>query len=430
MKFVFRGIVLSAAITCSCLVFIVLQQFTTDDYHLTAEELETLNKEYNRIISAYTPRVPWDSMPGTAMVNARVFPLQPTRDIWLGTRHNTDFVVGQGVTCFMPGTLQMGERCVCDSEWRGERCDMPKMVPESQLKYTTLKPRKQQRRIIYSIPFNMEFEMLEIRVGEVGDLMDLIILVESNFTGFGNVKPLWLHEHLNTGFLKNFHDKIEYVSIDTFPGAQNEDGEKVDVYTKNYGAVNVIPRIRDLENDDIFIIADSDELHSREVLLFLRNMDGFPDPFGIHLKKTMFGFFWECYDTHVGLGSTIHTLLNVYKSDANLIRHAPRLLQSNWSFGSESDPAHRAGWHCSWCFDAATIQLKLISAYNYDFPRFGSYSDKLSLTFIESLIKQGYYFNEKDKLVEQDFIDDRSYAPLYVLKNRKRFMHLLVNLLV
>ena len=54
---------------------------------------------------------------------------------------------------------------------------------------------------------------------------------------------------------------------------------------------------------------------------------------------------------------------------------------------------HLAGHHCSWCFDAEGIRLKLISAQADDKPRWGDYPDKLELPYLEGLIQNGEWFD-------------------------------------
>lgn len=59
----------------------------------------------------------------------------------------------------------------------------------------TILPQK-YRRIIYSFPFNHEFEMLEAIFNETGDLIDKYVVLESNYSAFGEQKPRRLYEKL------------------------------------------------------------------------------------------------------------------------------------------------------------------------------------------------------------------------------------------
>lgn len=48
-----------------------------------------------------------------------------------------------------------------------------------------------------------------------------------------------------------------------------------------------------------------------------------------------------------------------------------------------------AGFHCSWCSTPEGISVKLRSAGHHDFPRWGDYPEKLNLSYISGLVKNG-----------------------------------------
>ena len=94
---------------------------------------------------------------------------------------------------------------------------------------------------------------------------------------------------------------------------------------------------------------------------------------------------------------------------------------------------HPAGWHCSWCFSPSGIRMKLTSAMNGDFPRWGDYPEKLNLTYIRGLVKRGAYFD--DRLLDviprtQDDEEDKiNFAPTYLTgkMNWNKFGYLIKN---
>lgn len=64
--------------------------------------------------------------------------------------------------------------------------------------------------LIDTFPFNRDFRPLKIRLQEVGDLVDLIVISESRLTHSGIPKPLHLSNNLDT--LDRFKKKVEIVS--------------------------------------------------------------------------------------------------------------------------------------------------------------------------------------------------------------------------
>ena len=76
--------------------------------------------------------------------------------------------------------------------------------------------------------------MTEIRLDELGDVVDLFMFGESNFTSFGKHKELRLLQALNSGFARRFHHKILYVFLDHFPEAGYADGWVSEALQRNH----------------------------------------------------------------------------------------------------------------------------------------------------------------------------------------------------
>jgi len=72
-------------------------------------------------------------------------------------------------------------------------------------------PRAAPVRMIDGFLFGGEFNLLDIRLNELYDTVDLFILVESNFTLQNTPKPLYydMYKH----HFKKFHDKIVHVIV-------------------------------------------------------------------------------------------------------------------------------------------------------------------------------------------------------------------------
>ncbi len=96
---------------------------------------------------------------------------------------------------------------------------------------------------------------------------------------------------------------------------------------------------------------------------------------------------------------------------------------NEWILGDNTVPA---GWHCSWCLTPDRIRIKLASAINADFRRWGDYPEKLDLNYIRKLLKSGMWFDDKGRvgeLVRQT--DDPMYAPQYILQKPRQYENLL-----
>lgn len=82
-------------------------------------------------------------------------------------------------------------KCVCRPGWHGPYCGVPTMVYHSNLPTKErLIPRETPRRVINAININHEFDLLHARLHELADAVDLFLICESNFTAFGDKRPL------------------------------------------------------------------------------------------------------------------------------------------------------------------------------------------------------------------------------------------------
>jgi len=54
-----------------------------------------------------------------------------------------------------------------------------------------------------------------------------------------------------------------------------------------------LKRISGLRPDDLFVLLDADEIPTKEVLMFFKLYDGYPEPVRLGLRWSVFGFFWK-----------------------------------------------------------------------------------------------------------------------------------------
>uniref|UniRef100_W5UJR7 Beta-1,4-mannosyl-glycoprotein 4-beta-N-acetylglucosaminyltransferase n=1 Tax=Ictalurus punctatus TaxID=7998 RepID=W5UJR7_ICTPU len=339
------------------------------------------------------------------------------------------------------GTIpQDHPNCVCHQGWHGPNCGIPTVVQHSNLPTKShLKPRKVPRRIINAININHEFDMLHARFHELAGAVDLFLVCESNYSAYGEAKPLNFLRLLLNGTFDYVKDKILYVFLDHFPKGGRADGWIADDYLRTFLTKNGLKRVQGLRPDDVFILDDADEIPLREGMLFLKLYDGWTEPFGIHMRKSLYGFYWKQPGTlDILSGCTIGMLLSVYRGDGILLRRrnyytllgvreyekkSGQVLMP-WSIGS---PVHYAGWHCSWCFTPEGIYYKLVSAQNGDFPRWGDFEEKRKLSYIRELIRTGGWFDGTVSSYPLADHKEHMFAPKYLLNNYETYRYLLEN---
>jgi beta-1,4-mannosyl-glycoprotein beta-1,4-N-acetylglucosaminyltransferase len=344
--------------------------------------------------------------------------------------------------CYLEGAYysHAEEECKCREGWYGQYCSMPEAVEKSNYpqEYGTA-IRLMPRRVIYAFPFTFEFEMLEARVAELSAVVDVFVILESNFTASGKNKPLYLEQNLQKGYLSSYQHKMLVLNMDHFPEAGRRNGWAVDESLRQYLGEQIFKRIPNLRPDDIVIINDADELLTWPPIFFLKFHNGFPEPVGMNLVHNVFGFFWQGDDliSHVFGACTVAMLSDVFEKNPYHLRSASKHLQSSdklddykyrksgrvreWSIGTKEKPA---GWHCSWCFEPDRIRLKMISAHMGDVPRWGNDQRKTNVEYIARLIHNGTWFDDVTPLIPVNVVSS-VFAPKHLQQHFEKYKHLL-----
>jgi len=161
-----------------------------------------------------------------------------------------------GISCFTAGTLlnesvAFNSTCKCRQGFYGTDCGIPESVWETACpflpgKCSELKVREKPRRLIHGINVNHELEFFEMRLEEIGDVVDVLIVGESNITAGGDPSQLYLLPQLRQGFMSHFQHKILHVFIDHFPKEGYTDGWFADTFIRNYMGKEGLKRIKSI----------------------------------------------------------------------------------------------------------------------------------------------------------------------------------------
>ena len=351
--------------------------------------------------------------------------------------------------CYKAGTdfnlSSTAGKCQCLQKYFGPHCGIPESAWHSYYRthskeLNKLRPRKLSRRLIHGLQVNHEIEFFEARMKMLDNAVDVYLLLESNYTAYGSGKDLLFLEKLSSGWLSEYHQKIQYIFLSFFPKEAETSGWYADSFLRSFLGQQGMKMLENVRDDDIFLLTDADELPSPESLLFLKMFDGWTEPVKFSFRWNVYGFFWlQPSTTSIHVACTVAMLRDVYGNNAISLRrswnekvHRGRLdnftlthsRPQEWTLG---DAPHYAGWHCSWCYSPAGIKLKLQSAQRDDKPRWGDFPDKLDLQYIARLIRTGEWFdgNHPFKPVKRETTPVELHAPPFFLENEKRFEYLL-----
>ncbi len=113
-----------------------------------------------------------------------------------------------------------------------------------------------------------------------------------------------------------YHSKIVHVPLYKFPPEGRENGWFIDMYLRTYMGIHGLKRVQGVRSDDLFVLLDADEIPTREVLMFLKLYDGYPEPVRLAMRWSVFGFFWK-RKRGKQTGSIFDWILDVVKEDDN-----------------------------------------------------------------------------------------------------------------
>ena len=263
----------------------------------------------------------------------------------------------------------------CLYGYHGKDCGIPPEIVNATRLETP-------RRIIQAFPINHEIDLLEIRLIETSTLTDLFVILESNYSAYGDKKSLHLLNN-NKHLLVKYN--IMHILLDHFPKGGRKNGWIADGYLRSYMSSKMLEVLdpKKWKGSDIFVLFDADEIPDNNLLWFLKHYEYDNYLLGIAYKQYIFAAFWLAGTTKTTAVTTLDRLKHKYNGNAYKIR------------GTRTSVYIHSGWHCSWCLKPVGIRTKLTSAQNGDFPRWGDFPAKLNLSYIYGLVIRGESFAGK-----------------------------------
>lgn len=260
--------------------------------------------------------------------------------------------------------------------------------------------------------FKNEVDVLEIRLGTIGHLVDRIVIAEATVDQRGRPKELVFPQHAER--FAPWMDKIEYVVVDDMPlGDAHED----DVARERHQREALIRGMPSLQPEDLVYVSDLDEIPYPEAL-----EEGFNNPpmrFGMDLH--LYRLNWRWLDR----GCRIGTLGAVVRGQDILERGVC------WAVLWDSRVPQRpgvSGWHLTYQGSVETLRAKITGMMDK--------AEQLVMPGVDPL-----------RILEDDWIQEsiqtgrdifgRTYRPTdwvdldqlppYVQQNRERFAHMLIS---
>ena len=203
--------------------------------------------------------------------------------------------------------------------------------------------------LIDSFPFFNEYELVELRIRYLEEIIDVFVIVEANITHQGRKKD-WNFPNILKNNLKEFSNKIQYHQINIDPekikneeswiidNVKGDDAHRIDNFQRNY----IKTACQKFSDKDILIISDVDEIPSKDKLKFIKSCD-FEKIAPVVFEQYLFHIDCNFLRLESWLGSIATTmqLNNTYsphrhRRDRNKISH---FNDAGWSFSSFGGPS-------------------------------------------------------------------------------------------
>ncbi len=252
--------------------------------------------------------------------------------------------------------------------------------------------------IIDCFPFFNELDLLEIRLNELKDVVDVFVLCEATHTFSGKPKRLYYNAAKD-----RFSDFNIIHRIYNNPPQEGETAWDRERDQRN-ALLDYLPSGND---SDILLLSDVDEVPKSSLIRHLSKLDAYRDGllFGIHMNTYVFCFNYLASSMDwIGTKFINRAMFNERCESFQNMRDLPSDVH-----------IYNGGWHFTYFGDAHAVQQKLQSYAHTE-------NANLSLDFIQNAIdnRHGLVYNKE----EFTLVNIDATFPKHLLENRKKFAHL------
>lgn len=248
--------------------------------------------------------------------------------------------------------------------------------------------------------FRDEFEMLDIRLHELSNIVDKFVLVESTLTHANTPKPLYFKQNKN--LYKEFKDKIIHIVVEDSPRAS------LPWIINGYQFAKMSEGLKDCKPSDTILFGDLDEIPKADKVILWKDKPGKNKVF----LQTLSYYYLNCVEYTNKPWPGTH--MTTYK---NLLQ-----LGSTWiaKYSKPDVIIPNGGWHFSYIGGVKRIRKKLaeFAHQEYNNDQYNT-PEKIikAISTGEDFLNRGLKF----KVNSVDFL------PKYVLDNQEKFKDLIIN---
>ncbi|KAH3760246.1 glycosyltransferase family 17 protein [Pelomyxa schiedti] len=239
---------------------------------------------------------------------------------------------------------------------------------------------KNTRKIVDAVVFASELDLLEIRLIELWDVIDLFVILESPVTFTGLQKPLVLEENRARFEWAFSSGKIKYIVAQSL--APLTEGESPFNNERRMRAEmsSILDRI--LRPGDVYFSSDIDEIPYHYTVDLFRSCTGYPTHIQLQMQSFRYSLEFPIpYDVDSKPSARVY--LKSGASLSGVVADGTIIPAGQGRVGGSTYCRHAclslyaladSGWHCSWCFRTlAEFQFKMDSYSHADRVRHPSF---------------------------------------------------------
>lgn len=252
--------------------------------------------------------------------------------------------------------------------------------------------------IVDCFPFFNELDLLEIRLNELKDVVDVFVLSEATRTFTNKEKPLYFND--NKSRFDGFN--IHHVIIDSYDGMPVNEPWPMGYAQKQKGLDTALQKFK-LGKDDIVLLCDSDEIHNAKTVL-----EESQKPWNIATAEMILHYHYLNCKSHRPWRHPTW-----FRPDG---RHTNHRELRGGKHRDKDKIIKKAGWHFSYIGSAEDSLYKLES-FEHQEKNIFPYN---TLEHIRKRKEAGADLYDRRK-IKFEFVDDLEYLPKYVLENMDKY---------
>lgn len=264
--------------------------------------------------------------------------------------------------------------------------------------------------------FNGELDVLEIRLGTIGHLVDRIVVAEATVDQRGRPKPLTFEANLDR--FRPWLDKIEYVVVDDMPVG---DSRAMSWVRERFHRDALLRGMDDLAPCDCVLVSDLDEIPRPESLL--RALEDPPYRFVMDLHVYRLNWRWVDRNEQIGTLASVHCGWEFLHAQSinDVVLAAPYRLMPD------------AGWHLTYQGSVEKLRAKMTGMADAFYEDLVPAAAKEGVTgpddFLTDAWIQGSIDTGRD-IYARDYRPSEwvpiTELPPYVQEHPERFAHMLI----